>query len=213
WLNGEQMLFHWNEMSSRMESEPVDLIAGERYAIQLDYFSTSSRPAVSLNWESRSLYRQRIPTQALYATAGLSVATASRDASDYMPVSSFEIASAGIQDSDVDAYSVMGLRQRSFGETGAYLGYEALRFSGKETQVKVHGVGRESGDHQNFPVTVEVRLGSPSGVRLAEVTLPKAAGTVSVPLEVATSGEQTLYVVNSTTDEWHYIDLRWLRFE
>ncbi len=213
WLNGRQILFHWNEMSARLESEPIDLFAAERYHIQLDYYTTSADAAVSLNWESMSIDRQRIPTKYLYATSGVAVETASRTTRDTLLASSFEVASSGILDSDVDVYSVQGLRQRSFGQSGAFLGYERVLFSGKETQLVVHGTGEESGDHLDFDVTLEVRLGSPNGSLLAEVIMPKTIDTVSVPLSTVLSGEHDLYIVNRTTDEWHYIELRWIRFE
>jgi hypothetical protein len=66
WIDDEPIIANWEEMKSRVESDPVWLEAGTRYPLRLEFQTTSDHPACSLNWESFSQERERIPPGYLY---------------------------------------------------------------------------------------------------------------------------------------------------
>jgi hypothetical protein len=66
-VDGETVIEHWDEEANyRVPSEPLELEAGERYPIRLDFRTTQEQPRISLNWDSFSQERERIPTAHLY---------------------------------------------------------------------------------------------------------------------------------------------------
>lgn len=212
WIDGQQIIFSWNEVIERVESTPVALTAGQRYSIQLDYHSSQAHPAISLNWESHSLDRARIPSQYLYPERTAPVYVQTREATDYTEAASFDVDYGGMIDWMTDAYAVTGYRQWSFGYSGAYIGYTSVEFGDGISTLQVHGSGYPSDGGDAYPVTLAFRLGSPSGSTIANVTLPKDVQTVEVPV-AAVTGRQDVYVVNTTTNQWHHIDFRWFRFQ
>jgi hypothetical protein len=66
WVDGEQVVSAWEGSQVQHVSNPVRLTAGERYAVRLEYRATSAYPALSLNWDSFTQERERIPTAYLY---------------------------------------------------------------------------------------------------------------------------------------------------
>ncbi|WP_269526541.1 FlgD immunoglobulin-like domain containing protein [Coraliomargarita parva] len=211
WINGQQIIFSWNDLIGRTESEPVRLVAGERYDIQIDFYSNESSPAISLNWESVSLDRKRIPSAYLYAVDTASTHEQLRDATDYIDSATFDMESGDIESGMIDNFSVSGYRQRSMGKTGAWLGYENINFSTGLSLGHMMARGYPSGTAV-FPVKLAVRLDSPNGTTIAEFSLSSEVETHTVDLS-AVSGVHDIYVVNTTSTEWHYMDFRWLRFE
>jgi hypothetical protein len=63
---GEASQGSFKDAAVILQTDPIDLEAGERYPIRLDYRTTGEEPGVSLNWDSPSVERQRIPTAHLY---------------------------------------------------------------------------------------------------------------------------------------------------
>jgi hypothetical protein len=59
----------WGEVDPvrKMESTPISLQAGRRYRLRLEFVSRTAEPSVSLNWDSFSWERQRIPKRFLYS--------------------------------------------------------------------------------------------------------------------------------------------------
>jgi hypothetical protein len=67
WIEGEQKVAAWDaDGKGRRETEPMRLQAGHRYSVRVEYRSAHEHPTCSLNWESPSLDRQRIPGRYLY---------------------------------------------------------------------------------------------------------------------------------------------------
>jgi len=66
WIDGQEVVFARSDRSERFDSQPMPLEAGRRYDIRLEFVSILTAPKVSLNWESPSQDRQRIPTPYLY---------------------------------------------------------------------------------------------------------------------------------------------------
>lgn len=67
WIDGELIVDEWDGKEGRYESEPMAMTPGERVRVRLEYRTSSDKPACSLNWDSFSRDRERIPTQYLYA--------------------------------------------------------------------------------------------------------------------------------------------------
>jgi hypothetical protein len=91
WIDGEQRIFGWNEGRREIATDPIELVAGERVPVQLDFRTTSEKPACSLVWESCTQERERIPTEFLYPVS-IEVATQPemRPATDRIEAESFD---------------------------------------------------------------------------------------------------------------------------
>lgn len=212
WINGYLIINSWNQSTERFESAPVRLVAGERYSVQLDYESAEVQSSLSLNWESRSLDRARIPSEFLYPVTSAPVYLPIIDASDYIEAASFDTDSGGMDEALVDAYSVRGYRQWGLGNSGSYLGYSDIDFGTGLSSILVEASGSASIERESFPVILEFRLGSPTGELLASVTLNAELSTYSLPIP-SVSGVQDVYVVNATEEKWHHVDFRWFKFQ
>lgn len=209
WIDGVQRLFAWNETTARWQSDPMALTAGQRYDVQLDFYTTHPHPACSLNWESFSLDRQRIPTEYLYPEMDRDVAlrVQARPANEWIDPRTYDLQSGEIDEGHVRE-GVGGLRQRDLGRTGAYLGFRKLEFGEGLSKLRVRGGGRPAGD-ADFDVTLAFRMDSPEGPTIATVSLG-AKGISEVPLAIETSalsGVHDVYVVNTTPKRWHFLTL------
>jgi hypothetical protein len=212
WIDGKQIIHSWNEVTPRVESFPVRLVAGKRYAIQLDYTTSQDQPAVSLNWESPSFDRERIPTRFLSPVLNAPIQTQLRKATDYIDAPSFDIDSGHMQDWLTDEFSVLGERQWGFGATGSYMGYQAVDFAEGVSTLHIQAGGAPSGENLTYPVKIAFRLDGPNGPTIAEVILKREVQTIQIPT-IHVTGVHDVYAVNTTTTEWHYMDFRWFRFE
>ncbi|MHC4753136.1 MAG: PA14 domain-containing protein, partial [Planctomycetota bacterium] len=62
WLDGELIIDDWNDHGPTWNpSQPIDLVAGQRYALVMEYFENVGGATVELDWESPSMPRQVIP--------------------------------------------------------------------------------------------------------------------------------------------------------
>ena len=214
WIDGEQVIHSWNSVTDRVRSEPVELEAGKRYAIQLDYRSkvSAAQPAVSLNWESLSIDRERVPGDFLYPVSGIPVQTVYRDAAEHIDAPEFDLQSGAVDAKTMDDFAVTGLRQWGFSKSGAWLGYRSVDFGDGVSRIRVQAGADPAGDSVERPMTLAFRIGSPDGPLIAEVDLPREVGTVEFPAEGVT-GEHDVYVINTSGEVWHFMDFRWFRFE
>lgn len=211
WVDGKPVISSWNGVTPRSNSEPIQLKAGQRYAVQLEYAANASHPAISLNWESDSLDRTRVPEKYLYPTPPSQVHRVGRSAFEPINGASFELESGDMQDWLTGVYHVSGQRQLGFGKSGAYLGYQNIDFGAGADQLNFTAMGRDAGGVLH-PVTLSFRLDSPTGPTIANVVLTDALEdhVANIP-EV--SGMHDIYVVNTTAQEAHFIDFWWLSFE
>lgn len=223
WIDGQQRIFAWNPMRDRWESKAIELRAGERYTVQLDYHSTHEHPLSSLNWESFSIDRQRIPQRYLYpadieiidtpdvrpATAHINAGTFDTQSGDITP----QFATQRLTD------RIWGSRQRGFGKSGAYIGFQRIDFGAGVSRLYVRAGALPAGNAE-FEVTLEFRLDSPDGLTVATLALhddkegnwrqmPQRA--VSVSRDV--TGGHDLYIVNTTVERSHTVLLHSFRFE
>lgn len=67
WIDGKLVIDGWETTRSKiLMSEPIDLLVGQKVAVRLEYRSSTPLPNLSLNWESTSLERERIPSDNLF---------------------------------------------------------------------------------------------------------------------------------------------------
>ncbi len=215
WVDRVQRIFAWNETTTRWESDPIPLIAGRRYDVQLDFYTTHPHPACSLNWESFSLDRERIPEEFLYPETDrdASMSLQPRPATGWVDARGYDLQSGEIDEGHVRE-GVGGLRQRGFGRTGAYLGFRKLKFDQGLSKLVVRGSGRPAGD-ADFNVELAFRLESPEGRTIATVSL-SGESLSEAPLTVqasSLSGVHDVYIVNTTPEKWHFVTLERFRFQ
>ncbi|MFW6059844.1 MAG: FlgD immunoglobulin-like domain containing protein [Phycisphaeraceae bacterium] len=223
WIDGEQRVFAWNQMRNEWETEPMQLRAGERYSVQLEYYTTHEHPLCSLLWESFSLDRQRIPQRYLYPTDIEIIDTAeARPATSRINAGTFDTQSGDITPRRATGRitdRITGLRQRALGKTGAYMGYHRIDFGDGVSRLVADAGGRPSGRGAEFDVTLEFRLDSPDGPTIATLTLNddigdgKATSERVVEVTENVTGVRDLYIVNTTTERWHIVRLHSFWFE
>ncbi len=211
WIDGRQRIFGWNQATERWETEPIPLRAGKRYALQLDFYTTDEHPACSLNWESASLDRRRIPAAFLYPDPAAAAEPGTRPATTRIDARTFDAQSGQIGPKDVrDA--VRGLRQRALGVTGAWLAYRRIDFGDGAARLRVAATGSPAGRGE-FPVTLSFRLEKPDGPAIATVALTgEGPKEQTVALTRKVTGVRDLYVVNTTAKKWHFITFSGFRF-
>jgi len=218
WIDGKQCVFAWNETKNHSETKPFELQAGKRYKVQVDFFSTHKYPACSLNWESKSLDRRRVPARYLYPAKKDKWEVAklqARPATMRISAISFTDSSKHVTDKDVRGNTVRGLRQRGFGVTGAYLKYKDVNFGQGVKKLKAKVTGTAAGKGK-FDVVVEWRVGSPTtGRTIAKVSLKKDSdkGPVHEVSAKGVRGVHDVYVVNTTKKRWHFVKFYWFEFE
>ncbi len=77
WVDGKLLIDDWTVHSARVESGTIDLQAGRRYDIRLEYFDASNSAQLRLQWSSASQTLETIPAAQLYtSSAGLAGAYA-----------------------------------------------------------------------------------------------------------------------------------------
>ncbi len=213
WVDGRQRIFGWNECSRRWQSAPIPMQAGRRYDVRLDFYSTHPHPACSLNVESFSLDRRRVPTRYLYpaaAPADTAPRPDAREATRRIPAITFDAQSGQIGDRDCRGGTIRGLRQRALGVSGAWLAYRRIDFGKGVGRLTVEATGRPAG-RGDFPVTLAFRLDAPDGPTVAAVKLGEA-GPVHAETVGDVAGVHAVYVVNTTAKGWHFITLDAFRF-
>jgi len=208
WLDGRQLVWGWNDVQTSRLTQPVRLEAGRRYAIRLDLQTDKKAPTASLNWESHSLDRERIPQRYLYPVGDGGVddpddqprpATAPLDLRTFFASHGAVDTRSGVTLGRTEGGSVwVGYRRLDFGDGAAQLLARAHTWSGIPN-----------------PTRVEVRLDAPDGPLLGILDVPPADGPreMSLDLETTPTGIRDLYLINvrDRNDQWAAFTA--LRFE
>jgi hypothetical protein len=61
WLDGKPLINHWNNHGSTDDAATVDLIGGQVYRLQMEYYENTGSAVAILSWQSPSIQRQVIP--------------------------------------------------------------------------------------------------------------------------------------------------------
>lgn len=204
-LDGRQILFGWNEAKGKRTSDPVELEAGRQYAVQLDFYTTRPKPALSLLWESESMDRVRIPTAYLYPARADAVRVSTRpqvrDACSRIAAETFDTSSAGARWSGFVWEDTVREYVEGIEEKGDYLGYFRLDFgAGVKSLVLAIGGRYEA---------LSVRLGSPNGKTIATADDASNGLQERRCLIQSPTGIHDVYIVN---EDGGVVLLRWFEF-
>lgn len=66
WIDGQLLIDDWKDHGSRVSQGTIQLEAGRRYAIRLDYHDTAGRANLRLLWSAPGLPRQVVPAGSLF---------------------------------------------------------------------------------------------------------------------------------------------------
>jgi len=205
WVDGRQIIHGWNEGLNLRVSQPVKLQAGRRYALRLDFSTTSPQPACSLNWESFSVDRQRIPSQYLYPVGdgGATQVPQPRRATEAIDPFSYEFGKGQSQH---------GLHLPRTDQGPLQVGYRSIDFGNGVSRFRTqcHTWSRAEGDNK-----VEVRIDAPDGPLLGTFIAPPSDTPVPVemPLMQKVVGIHDLYLINIQDPGNQWVTIKEFRFE
>jgi hypothetical protein len=74
WIKGTLLIDHWNQHGTAEDSGQINLVAGQKYDIKLEYFDQSQTAVVQLSWMSECQAREVIPSIQLYPPAAVCTA-------------------------------------------------------------------------------------------------------------------------------------------
>ena len=69
WVNGRQIINHWNNHAAREDSGAIALQADQKYDIKLEYYNNFGGSVAQLSWASASQAKQIVPQAQLYSTS------------------------------------------------------------------------------------------------------------------------------------------------
>jgi hypothetical protein len=205
WLDGRQIIHGWNEALKLRISQPVKLQAGKRYSIRLDFSTGTQQPGCSLNWESFSVDRQRIPQAYLYPVGDGRAAEVPqpRPATEAIDPFSFEFGKGQVQ---------RGLHLPRTDRASELVGYRRIEF-GKgvsKFRVQCHTWSKATGDNK-----VEIRIDAPDGPLLGTFVAPPSDAPVPVemPITQKVTGLHDLYLINVRDAGNQWVTFKVFRFE
>ncbi len=104
WVNGQLLINDWNDHSAATRSGSIDLIAGQKYDIRMEYYENLGRATVALHWTCPSQPQQVIPTDRLFSnTSAAPTEPTDPDAPpNNAPVPVGSVASLTLIDADTD---------------------------------------------------------------------------------------------------------------
>ncbi len=68
WVDGQQLVDNWEPHNSEVDSATINLTAGQKYDVRLDYYEQFGSAEIKLEWSSPSQARQAISATQLYAS-------------------------------------------------------------------------------------------------------------------------------------------------
>jgi glucose/arabinose dehydrogenase len=70
WVNGVQLVNHWNNHAAYEDRGTISLTAGQRYAIRMEYYENTGGATARLLWSHASIAKAAVPASRLYPSAG-----------------------------------------------------------------------------------------------------------------------------------------------
>ena len=66
WVDGKNIIDAWNDHAPELDSGAIDLVAGQKYDIKVDYYQRSGGSIAQLFWAAPDIARQIVPQSYLY---------------------------------------------------------------------------------------------------------------------------------------------------
>ncbi|HHW49482.1 MAG TPA: DUF4469 domain-containing protein [Clostridiaceae bacterium] len=66
WINGKLVIDHWSDHSAEEKTGSIDLVAGQKYDITVEYYENGGQAVAKLLWSSASQAKEIIPQSQLY---------------------------------------------------------------------------------------------------------------------------------------------------
>jgi glucose/arabinose dehydrogenase len=82
WVAGKLVVDNWTDHFETEASGTIDLTAGQRYDVRLDYYEDVGAAEVKLSWSAPGVAKQIVPTSALHPYALLVVPSTTLDSAD-----------------------------------------------------------------------------------------------------------------------------------
>ncbi len=77
WVNNQLIVNNWTRHGTTVNSGRIDLVAGQRYDIRMEYFEQTGSAVARLEWQTATLPRQVVPTSQLFVAAAPPLASLS----------------------------------------------------------------------------------------------------------------------------------------
>jgi len=68
-VNNQLVINNWTRHATTVNSGRINLVAGERYDIRMEYFEDTGSAVARLEWQTATVPRQVIPTSQLFSAA------------------------------------------------------------------------------------------------------------------------------------------------
>jgi len=69
WVDGKQLVNNWTDHGATQDQGDIDLVAGQRYDIKVEYYQRAGNATAQLSWEAEGVAKQIIPQSQLYANS------------------------------------------------------------------------------------------------------------------------------------------------
>jgi hypothetical protein len=66
WIGGQQVINNWTDHAPTENSGTITLVAGQKYAVQMDYYENGGGAVARLLWSSPSMAKQVVPQSRLF---------------------------------------------------------------------------------------------------------------------------------------------------
>ncbi|MEI6714513.1 MAG: PA14 domain-containing protein [Verrucomicrobiota bacterium] len=66
WVNGQLLVDHWNDHPATVDKGVIQLVAGQRYDLKLEYYQGSGSGQISMMWSSPTQVQEVVPFGALF---------------------------------------------------------------------------------------------------------------------------------------------------
>ena len=67
WVDGDQLVDHWSDHGATQDQGTIDLVAGQKYSIKMEYYQHAGNATAQLSWAADGIDQQIIPQSQLYA--------------------------------------------------------------------------------------------------------------------------------------------------
>jgi hypothetical protein len=154
WVNNQLIIDRWVNQSPREWSGSIDLVAGQKYDIKMEYYENTGGAVANLSWSSPSQAKQIIPTSRLYTSSNID------------PIE-FSTSNFSVNENGTSGLAVTVIRS---GDTSA---------AASITLTPSNGTATSGADFNNSPIVVNFNPGQTS----TTVTIPIVDDNIDEPNE------------------------------